>query len=213
MARAQIPERAKKQKKAKPYSLTKVLENQEKEEPRNASSLRPDFWAYHLENSATQWFWGNARQPHATHERVYRLNFAEERSSYLDRGKSMRVAYPALVNYIDWLSTLEDDEDDHVSVAIADRAKSLIGMIAQTNAYPPRVFSHGGDAIVLTWEEIDRAYLMTVTRRKVSLLHVNKLTNQRETKLLDLQSDDGRSEVLRALGEAATSNSLLLTGF
>lgn len=164
-----------------------------------------DAWEYVLDTNATNW--RTVEVP-----KLLR-SFWLEAATTTSGSTTAQLVYPALVNYVEHLAQLDDEDDDFLDAETAAAASRALNSIAQTNAPPPRLFSHGGNALVLTWDGALSSHLMTITKRKMVMLHVDHQTNERTSVPVDLESVGGRANWVSKLSDHPSVPSLRLHTF
>lgn len=113
--------------------------------------------------------------------------------------------YPATSEYVEALTELDDDDPDYVDQDVADRANQVLNIISVASKAPaPQVFSHGGDAVVFTWEGSHVAKLLTVTTTSLRLLAATRGSKDRQSVSIDLDKNEDRLLLIQTLGGAAS---------
>ena len=105
------------------------------------------------------------------------------------------TAYALLHNVVDTMRDSPPTDNSHVDHRTADFASRFLVTIAAHNVPPPRVFSHGGDAVVFTWDlDPYRRRYVTLCEDEISALDLNQ--NSKEIVDIPVRQVHGRSLAL-----------------
>jgi len=92
------------------------------------------------------------------------------------------------------------DGNEPVEEAAISAALALLDALSLSGVEPPRVFSHGGDAVVLTWRQDQSRRYLTVTDEVVALLELHPKSGFKGRATFNLGDDDGMFELIQLLG-------------
>jgi len=90
--------------------------------------------------------------------------------------KSDALKFSALFSAIDEMLALPQGFSDGVDKATALDAERVLAFIESSGADAPKIFVHGGDAIVFTWDKDIISRYVTISDGDAAFLVVNKLT-------------------------------------
>lgn len=203
---AQTPQRIKKKHKPVPVTVPKFLAEGLSSAGTNLKMTVRSFGAretfeYVLDGSATPLVFGHSDPTGKTGTWVV-MRPASTNFTVTE------AVYPIIAQHIHSLVELDDEDPERIEPHVADQANKVLDRLAR---YPqstaPAVFSHGGDAVVLTWEGEFVAKLLTITANSVALLTARRGSKDRQTVSLDLTKNDDRLLLLQALGMTLPSKS------
>lgn len=108
--------------------------------------------------------------------------------------------YLALYAAVDHLENLPSDDSAWVEAETAHDAKRLLALMSLYDVLPPKIFSHGGDAIVLTWEFGDVRRYLTVCDGEATILDVRPAAKQKCVATFKISDFDAVSFWMEMLG-------------
>ncbi|UVC12948.1 hypothetical protein [Mesorhizobium onobrychidis] len=93
-----------------------------------------------------------------------------------ERPKSDSMKFSALFTAIDQMLALPEGFSDGVDKATAIDAERVLAFIESSGVEAPKIFAHGGDAVVFTWDKDQISRYVTISDGDAAFLTVNKLT-------------------------------------
>jgi ribosomal protein S12 methylthiotransferase accessory factor YcaO len=112
------------------------------------------------------------------------------------------AVFSALYSAIDGMKSLPTGFSDAVDDETAFDAERVLGFIEASGVPAPKIFSHGGDAVVFTWDFDPINRYLTISGGDAAFLDVNKDSFiQCPYEIVPLDSPDA-SSLLRLLGNA-----------
>lgn len=123
--------------------------------------------------------------------------------------KARRNTFAALQELVIGLTRLPEDHVMAVDEETSEHASQLLNDLSQYSVEPPKIFAHGGDAVVLTWDTEAVQRYVTVVGDELSLLDMHKPTGARVEEDFELKDSEEREIWLSRLGGAPISLSNL----
>jgi hypothetical protein len=74
-----------------------------------------------------------------------------------------KPAYDSLSDALDLLRSLDEDDAMHVEAAAHASARGLLAALRDRSVIPPKLFAHGGDAVVFSWVASGETLHLTTT--------------------------------------------------
>ena len=90
-----------------------------------------------------------------------------------------RASYLKLHEALKFMAACDEDEIGFIDDDTYQQATAILGQLSGASVAPPRVFSHGPDAVVFTWSRVGYEWLLTVSEGRVSLLEVDTAGQQK----------------------------------
>lgn len=109
----------------------------------------------------------------------------------LEPPQSDSLLFSALFSEIDnWLS-LPSGFSEAVDIETAEAAERVLAYVESSGKSAPKMFSHGGDSIVLGWDKLPLSMYLTISGAEAAFLLVNELTKvQCPSTIVSLTSSD-----------------------
>lgn len=117
--------------------------------------------------------------------------------------------YSELFGAIQFLAEEADFELDSEGIdeATAIDASKVLALIENFDVSPPRVFSHSGKAVVFTWDLPRVNRYLTVSKGKVSVFDVDRVTRDSQRYPASDIEDDKIGTFMKALGKPHAASS------
>ena len=98
---------------------------------------------------------------------------------------------------------LPPDDDQAIDEETKADAELLLSYISTHDIPPPKLFSHGGDAVVFTWEQPDVLRYLTVSGGDFSVLDMHRRTRMKcKSELTPIRSQGTDDQLQRLRGVA-----------
>jgi hypothetical protein len=101
-----------------------------------------------------------------------------------------QLMYAKLHGALASMAAVDSDEDYFINAETYNLASNILDQFLAATVSPPKIFSHGEDAIVFTWQRHKRELLLTASEGRVSLLEVDPDGNQTVRMKADADSLD-----------------------
>ncbi|MBP1859780.1 hypothetical protein [Rhizobium herbae] len=82
---------------------------------------------------------------------------------------STEEKYNALFEALNLMRSMDEDESMFIDADTHRNACSVLSLLSYRKVAPPKVYSHGGDAVVFTWVIAGQSYQLTVSNGTATL--------------------------------------------
>lgn len=125
------------------------------------------------------------------------IDLASELQDFLERSG---CGYSAVRTAIRMLVKMDSREELAVDKATADSALAVLDMVKELKLPAPKIFSHGGDAIVFSWNNSTSDSFLTIDESYCNLLMRNGGRSENIREVIDLEDRAAMTTVLRTAG-------------
>lgn len=111
--------------------------------------------------------------------------------------------FASLSTVLKLMRDLPQDDDQAIDEETKVDAELLLSYISTHDIPPPKLFSHGGDAVVFTWEQSDVLRYLTVSGGDFSVLDMHRRTRMKcKSELTPIRSQGTGDQLQRLRGMA-----------
>ena len=111
--------------------------------------------------------------------------------------------FAGLSTILKLMHDLPQDDDQAIDEETKADAELLLSYISTHDIPPPKLFSHGGDAVVFTWEQPDILRYLTVSGGDFSVLDMHRRTRMKcKSELTPIRSQGTDDQLQRLRGVA-----------
>lgn len=161
-------------------------------------------WAFRLDNSRVFYHFPRPVRPTGAQD-------ARANSTAPVPSRDRLQRHLALYELVGKLPSLPIGHPMAVEADVAKHALQVLDYLAGFEDQVPSVFAHGGDAVVLKWEDGDISRYLTVGGNDVNLLEMRRTdANSKSETDYDLEDAQQRQALLEAIGSIPSSASTLV---
>jgi hypothetical protein len=111
--------------------------------------------------------------------------------------------FASLLSVLNLMRDLPRDDEQAIDEETKADAELLLSYMRTHDIPPPKLFSHGGDAVVFTWEQPDVLRYLTVSGGDFSVLDMHRRTRMKcKSELTPIRSQETDDQLQRLRGVA-----------
>lgn len=173
----------------------------------DAFSRTPDrHWQFCLDDNQTTWPQSIAKEQ-AKRELVPLINSVHVSDEAIRSG-----IFDALYELLSKMPLLPEGHVLATNEETANAAAAVLNHLRHYKQAPPKVFAHGGDAVVFSWDMDEISRYLTVIGEELNLQEINKRSKAMSDSDFSLETDDDRQRWLEILGGAPNSSTMVANG-